>query len=269
VIVSRRHQAYTASMRRLLFAMAFFCLIQDARADISTSAPANTLSTIDQIRLYEGWFVHPYEYMFGPGAFSVNGVSYGSLLAGIGGIVKYGGLIDAAARYLKLPRPSHGDLGPIERLAGLPIYKKVAAKGHLAEINPAFVRWAVANTVPPPSAQLLGHSCQEYYDRVFQRFFRLMAASRAYLTTDVSMARERDAYQKAARAPRFDGLEWLEHRYARALPAYAIEHNGTNFTAPMAIGFWLRRNSDGTETELLQALQRLLSQYDPTFAGVK
>ncbi len=250
-------------MRRLV-AFAFLCLIHVAHADISTAPPANALSTVDQLRLYQNWFTHPYEYMFGAGVFRVGNLFYGSLNAGIGGIVKYGGIIDSAAAYLKLPHPSHGDLTPIERLAGMPIYKKPG------KVNPAFVHWAVANAVPPPTATMLGHTCQEFYDNIFRRFFRLMAASRARFPDDAALARERDSYLKSARMPKFDGVAWLQREYHGALPEFAAPQDGTQLTPAMAIGFWLRRSSDGTEAELWTALRRMLTQYDPTFvAGLR
>jgi len=241
-----------------------------ARADISAVPPATspTLSPSDLIRLYQGWFVNPYEYMFGdePGL-TVNGRAYGQLHAGISGIVKYGALIDAAAQYLKLPKPGFGDLGPLEQLAKLKIYKKAPDGYNGGTVNPAFVHWAAANLVPPPSAELLGHRCQDYYDKMFKRFFRLMAASRAYLDLP-GHAGDRAAYlgvPRSAKTKNVDGVEWLQARYAKALPEYALPYNGTNLTPPMAIGFWLRRAADGTDVELRRALLRLLEQYDPGF----
>src|SRR5262245_56730456 len=94
----------------------FLVLVTTAYADTSVQGP-RTLSVTDLVRLYGAWFDRPYEYMFGSGQprLSVDGRSYGRLEAGIGGIVRYGGIIDAAAHFLKEPAPAFGDLTPIER----------------------------------------------------------------------------------------------------------------------------------------------------------
>jgi hypothetical protein len=238
-------------------------LASPALADISTVEPRpQKLSTTDLVRLYTVWFNNPYDYMFdqsGP-KFSVNGREYGRFIAGIGGIVRYGGIIDAAAQFVKKqPQPSFGDLEPIERLAGRRIYTAPM------RVNPDFVRWAVQNTVPPPETRILDHTAKEYYDHLFSRFFRLMAAAHVWLDGPGRLERERAAYFKASTSAKFDGVEYLEKHFDGVLPAYAMRADGTAFTPAMAIGFWLRRSADGTAPELWSALQKMLTAYDPQF----
>jgi hypothetical protein len=228
---------------------------------------AKPLPAKSLVALYEHWLERPYEYMFDRSAkaLTVGQNSYGQYLGGINGILKYGSLIDAAAKLLQLAKPSFGDLRPIEKLAALAIYVKEDSSGRtFSHFNPALVRWGYANLIPKPEAKILGHSCRTIYDKVFSRYFRLMTESYLYLERGKRWDKETAAYAKAIKTKR-GGIPYLERRYAGLLSQYSVSRNGTNFTPPMAIGFWVRRKMDSTAADLWAGLSRLMKVYDGAF----
>jgi len=233
----------------------------------SGGAPGKALSASDLLSIYRHWFDSPYRYMFqGPTRLTVGQRPLGEFVAGIDGIMSYGGLAEAIAVHLGRAKPPFGDLRPVETLSGLKIHRRRGqGPRDFDRFDPAIIRWGYRNLIPAPSARLRGHTCQELYDRIFARFFRLMAASHQYLAQGGRMASEQRAYLRAMKRPRFDGIDYLRDRFAGALPAYDLPADGTRFTASMAIGFWIRRGIDGTARELWLGLGALLKRYDRPF----
>lgn len=232
--------------------------------------PGTALADKDRLSLLGHWFDRPYRYMFDRAnpRLTLGQSAYGEFQAGIDGIIKYGGLARAAAAHLGLKRPSFGDLRPLQRLSGLPVYRSRTRDGRSpSRFNPAIVRWGYLNLIPAPDDRVLGHRCQEIYDRIFSRFFRLMAASYLHLDRGRLWKREIRAYRQAMKRRRFDGVDYLQRRYAGVLPGYDLPRDGTRFTAPMSVGFWLRRRMDGTASELWTGLGLLLQRFDRSYWG--
>jgi hypothetical protein len=229
------------------------------------SGKGNAVPRAALLTIYAHWFEKPYEYMFDSDGASttVRGKSYGMLKGGINGILKYGALTDAVAKHLKQRAPSFGDLRPIEKLAGLTIHARGETEGlSIGRYNAALIRWGYQNLIPSPGDMVAGLKCQALYDGVFQRFFRLMTDAYLYLDKGRRWDKERAAYEKAMKRPRFDGINYLQGRYGNALPDYTLSQDGTAFTAPMGIGFWLRRKMDGTAGEVWTGLGKLMALYD-------
>lgn len=230
----------------------------------------SSLSQADLVSIYRAWFDSPYSYMFdqtGSKVITIKGRGYGVFLGGISGIVRYGSISEGAAVLLKLPKPrTVYDLEPLEKLAQLKIYtKKTSTIRSFNHYNPKIIRWGHQNLIPDPKGKVWGHTFQQLYDSVFSRFFRLMAESYLYLHGKKGPKKEVRAYLRAMKRRNFDGIDYLHQRYANALPGYRVPQNSTNFTAPMAIGFWIRRSVDKTDGELWLGLQKLLQRYDHTW----
>lgn len=218
----------------------------------------------DIAAMYRCWFRHPYEYMFDSGpALEVGGVHYGMLRAGISGILHYGDLT-ACAGELTGVTPNHfTDLAPLEALAGVPTS---LPNPHLqfATVNPEFIAYARRHLLPPPEQTIDGIPTQLAYDRVFRRFFRLMGASLLMLLDSADIDRETRDYL-ADTSVGMDGIDWLEARYSGRLRDFPEAWDGTTMTAPMAAGFWLRRNADSSLAASWHGLRELLERYDPSW----
>ncbi len=233
----------------------------------------NRVSKATLDRIVGGWFERPYKPMFASYAqqLRVEGSAYGRFNAGVNGILLYGGLASAIANVKGWRVGGFYDLKPIAKLAGLALYKKKAKDlASFSYYNPVIVRWGVQNLLPDPERRLGAHRYRQIYQTVFSRVFRLFAEARLYLRQGGRERQEARAYLAAMAKPGFDGLDYLQKRYAGALGAYALSHNSCNLTPQMAIGFWIRRRIGGSADQLWRALSILLERYDPPwFAALK
>jgi hypothetical protein len=233
----------------------------DAHTAPGTFAPISA----EIASLYRCWFRSPYSYMFSGGSepLEVNGAHYGMLMAGIRGILYYGNLNNCAGELTAQPPRNYADIGPIEALAGV---SATVPASHLefAAVNPEFIAFGRQHMLPSPEQAIDGVPVQLAYDRVFQRFFRLMAASLLTLleTTDIDL--ETKHYLNAT-ATGSDGIEWLEGRYGGRISGFVEGWDGTTLTAPMAAGFWLRRRADGSFAAAWHGLRDVMDRYDPVW----
>ena len=230
-------------------------------------APPGTYSPISTeiADLYRCWFRDPYSYMFRADSepLEVNGAFYGTLMAGIDGILYYGNLNNCAGELTGQRPSSYSDIAPIEALAGVPATRP-SSQFSFATVNPEFIAYARQHLLPPPDQTIDGIPAQLAYDRVFRRFFRLMSASLIMLLEDTDIGLETQLYVDDTNAG-VDGIEWLEGRYAGAVDGFHESWDGTTMTAPMAVGFWLRRRADGSLAASWHGLREVLDRYDPSW----
>lgn len=217
--------------------------------------------------LYRCWFRDPYEYMFAYGGvpFEVNGRSYGMLSAGISGVLHYGGLDTCAAEQTGTAHAGWGDIAGLDQFAGVPTRNPSSGITQFTPVNPEFVLWARKTLLADPEALIDGHRVQDAYDRVFQRFFRLMVLSAVALVEKTGsldgLASEATVYLADTDAGAY-GVDWLEQRYYGLVPAYPETQDGTTMTAGMAAGFWLRRQVDGSLASCWQGALEVAELYD-------
>jgi hypothetical protein len=217
------------------------------------------------------WFESPYDYMFDHGRpLQIGGGSFGMLMAGVSGILHYGDLNTCAGRVSGTEPRSYSDDRPFAALSGLPIHSaQMSDSQPFGFFNPDIIDWGRRNLVPDPQSQVGGVSVQEIYDRVFQRFFRMMTEAYLHLRQTGGYQQEMDAYWQMAQDPAQDGIDWLQGRYS-ALSQYAAGADGTTMTPQMAIGFWLRRGIDGTSDTLWRALREAMQRFDGQwYAGLR
>jgi hypothetical protein len=212
--------------------------------------------------LYRCWFDHPYEYMFGHTAapLEIGHREYGMMMAGIRGILYYGALNECAGRLVGQAPASYTDTGPIGSLAGVPV-TLVNPNLPFETVNPDIIVWARARLLPSAEQSIEGIPVQLVYDRVFSRFFRLMGESLFYLLDSTSVAAEASIYMQSVDQHGIDGVGWLTHRYT-GMPAHGGSWDGTTLTAPMAAGFWLRRELDGSLPACWHGLRDVFERYD-------
>jgi hypothetical protein len=226
---------------------------------------------------WEPWFASPYEYMFtspaglgweeSPAAASQGRVFGG----GINGFYFYGGFDDCLRSWMGQEKDyGHDEYASLSTLAGRPFRTGQVGDGwdrSFGQYDPAVINWALSTFVPHPTQTIRGQTFQAVYDQTFFRAIRLHALAYDRLQMKYNLDREAKAYLKAMRGDsEFYGVEWLQNRYAGELQdAYPLEWDGTMMTAPMAMGFWLRRHVDGTEDSLTRGIGVVLRIYDPSF----
>lgn len=223
--------------------------------------------TPEVANLYRCWFREPYDYMFGYSgqSFEVQGRAYGMLMAGIGGLLFYGGLSPCAAEQVGAGDRGWGDATALGELAGVPYQNPSLSLPQFTAVNPQWIVWARKTLLIGPESLIDGYRAQDAYDRVFQRFFRLQTRAAVMLA---ERGGSLDAIDKAARDylsatdANAYGPEWLDQQYAGLVPEYGEMQDGTTMTAGMAAGFWLRRHVDGTLGVCWHGALEVMEAYD-------
>ncbi len=227
-----------------------------------------TLLTPEITNLYRCWFREPYEYMFSYGGptFDIAGRSYGMLTAGISGLLYYGGLSPCAAEQTGTSGEGWGNSEALAVFAGVPTRNPNSSISQFTPVNPEFVIWARATLLAHPEALIDGLRVQDAYDRVFQRFFRVMLLSAVGVVERAgsldALASEAQGYLAATDAGAY-GVDWLEGRYYGLVPSYPEGSDGATMTAAMAGGFWLRRQLDGSLASCWHGAIDVAELYDP------
>ena len=213
-------------------------------------------------QLYQCWFDRPYPYMFADlgEPLLIDGRSVGMLMAGISGILYYGNFNECAGELAGQEPRSYSDIAPLEALAKVPATLDRAGLP-FDRVNPEFVNWARTELLPPGDQLIAGLPVQMAYDRVFQRFFRAMATSAAWLLESGQLDTEAKQYLTDVEAGAY-GIDWLEQRYAGSIPINDAYADGTMMTGSMAAGFWLRRELDGSLAVCWHGLADVLERYD-------
>lgn len=227
--------------------------------------------------LVAAWFANPYEGMFtGEARLTIAGKPYGVFTGGFKGLALYGGLLQCAELALSNEgRPARAadfyDISPFAKLAREPVFIKMVSNklgsflmhnNDFNKYNPGFIQWGIANCIPSPDLKVGGVTCKEIYDKVFFRFFRILAETHHYLQARHRLTAEVSAYSRAMRAKNFEALTWLEGRYKDLFPQYAATDAYSPFTPAMALGFWLRREMDGTRDLFRRGLDLFMYYYD-------
>lgn len=237
-------------------------------AEEQTFDKGNIISQEDLSEFYEYWFDDPYDYMFrgeylefDPGRdITINGRRYRNYLAGINGIMIYGGLKECMANYLDIDG-SYGfwDNDIIEIFAGLPVYRFEEAFGYY---NPDIIIWGYTYLIPDPENQIYGETFQEVYDVLFCRFFRLMTESYVSLNDQNIYEAEQEEYYRIIIVKEHEAIDYLNHRFGEFLPQYKVYRGTSPWTVGMSYGFWLRRGIDGTHEEFWTGLKKVMVLYD-------
>lgn len=219
---------------------------------------------------YSAWFVSPYEYMFKSfyyhddyneeGTIYIAGNVYGQFMAGIKGIVLYGGILDCMSKFLdENERVGFYNIDIVERFTGLPVFRYKDAFGYY---NPDIVVWTYTYMIPDPDDIISGRTAQEIYDVVFSRFFRLMTESYVYLNDMGIYEQEKNAYLKNVVEKEKYALRYLDNRFPEIFPQYRCQRGNSYWTEGMSFGFWLRRGIDGTDDEFWTGLKKVMFLYD-------
>lgn len=235
----------------------------EAEAKPESAATAGPLSP-EIASIYRCWFRSPYGYMFemrGDPLELPHG-DFGTLMGGINGILVYGAVNDCAGEVVDQRPRSFSDLGPLEKLAGVPTALDYDTEGsRYSTLNPAFLAWARVAMIPQAHEAIEGVPVALAYQKVFSRFFRLMVESAVYIHENLDARGEATRYLQAVYADG-DALEWLHLNYSGVLTEYGGSWDGTTWTPAMSVGFWLRREDDGTRTACWYALLDVVRRFD-------
>ncbi len=130
-------------------------------------------------------------------------------------------------------------------------------------LNPRFIFWFNDHLIPNSNTPVLLDRLQQVYQRRYKRLFDLLLTSHHYLKNSLDLNKEKLAYSLSRFTANYDENRYLEQRYAQALKQRFPEQGTTVFTPAKAIGFWLKRELDGSAEYVWSTLNDLRSQLEP------
>ena len=234
-----------------------------------SSPKQKTPLEIDLTQLYTHWLDDPYPYMFegdGKQGLKLNQGRLGMFRAGTRGLLYYGGLNPILTQMLKQPKSHFDDNSIWEKVSGLPIenphMKTKRSAPAFLHVNPKLIEWGIRSLIPDPQSRLHGYTVQQIYQKIFRRYFRLLAKTYQFLHNQRHIKQEVHQYQAMIKGQK-DGLVYLKEQYGHVLQQDYIPDDWGIFLQPYhAIGFWLRREIDQTSGLLWEGLQLVLERFD-------
>lgn len=214
----------------------------------------------------------PYEYMFihknNPDAATIQlfGKTFSSYVAGTRGAMHYSNFNECMYA-MQFPasnarKTMWGSLKALETYTGIQILFRTKI---FKRINPAILQWGLDHLLPPAEEKLDGHTYQEIYNIVLKRSSRLMTVTYLHLKYKVNYKDEQLVYIHAyLNSNHFNPIMFLSNRYGHLYQEYdtGINQDYGILNAPGAIGFWLRRGLNNTDTNLWQILRIAMLRYD-------
>ena len=165
-------------------------------------------------------------------------------------------LLDPDPTYAQVKRPSALSYAPYEC--------------ELTNYDPRAIEW-LAEWVPQPTNKIGAHTVQQVYEGSFSRIVRMMVETRLWLHQQ-DLAYEQSSYcHHVAVDRRFKELDpkqtpqlpvYLKQRYQQVLPVYGAGIRSVDFGPQLAVGFWIRRSLDGTDTAFWNNLIYVLERFD-------
>ena len=172
----------------------------------------------------------------------------------------------------------------LEKLSGMNIFLPGGPHGNkpnwkantFGHYNPKFVQWAAKNLVPKKTKMT-----QAVYDKFFELDARVFLIAYVALQKDPQELTQMAQVYKTGQSLSKPGQEsWLEAHFfnsgidddpdIKSLPppqwlgkGAVIQTNA--YVYCMAMGFWARRDADGTMKRFYQLLTNMLKVYDPSF----
>ncbi len=177
------------------------------------------------------------------------------------------------------------NLGKIQSLTELPVFTSgphadgpdlnAADFGHY---NPKFVRWATETLIPAARDPAFRLASQAVYDRYLKEMTRVYWRVGSDFAEDEAILKRlaaaygavidqwKDKDAEDGRSARFSHLFDATYSYAEGAGQGEpwMTHNAS-YQAGVAMGFWMRRELDGSRAEFMTMVQTLLETYDQEY----
>ncbi|MEQ9374697.1 MAG: hypothetical protein RIG68_05955 [Imperialibacter sp.] len=153
----------------------------------------------------------------------------------------------------------------LETLTGQPLYLQNDSEEleRFNLVNPEILSYAEETLIPVPDEYAGGKTMQEVYDMMFQRLARMAVLSHNHLHDSLDIKAEARAYIDLVTYSReFYAPTYLMQKYSSPQERALDGRNDTWTQDWEFIGFWLRRNIDGTDNLIWGIITRVMNQYD-------
>ncbi len=162
------------------------------------------------------------------------------------------------------------NLAQLETISGHKIFRAgphrdgkldLKAKTDFGHYNPAFLKWAQQHAIPGRHNARLRKELQPVYDQLMQRTARHFYRTHKLLqSVPERAAKARDGYTEQLAAEGNAGFWLQEFFFADAAKADRAGHDWAETN--VSLGFWVRRDLDGTSKEFHRLLTVLLETHD-------
>lgn len=177
------------------------------------------------------------------------------------------------------------DLAKIQSLTEIPVFvsgphtsRPNLGASDFGHYNPKFVRWAAENLIPAAKDPVFREKSQAVYDRYLGEMTRIYWRVGTDLAKDEALLRRLAAEygavidrwkgedSEAGTNARFEHLHRATYSYAEAAGrGEAWMTSNAPYHAGVAMGFWMRRELDGSRAEFMTMIEGLLETYDHEF----
>jgi hypothetical protein len=167
------------------------------------------------------------------------------------GILRDGHLNQGVYKVLGRPQAKLHWMELWRTLSGVKVEKRLEKgekKRPFLFVNPQFIFWGVDHLIPtleyPPSYAMV----RRLIHQIYRRLFDLLSESRIHLYERMNVKAEKMEYALARLSPKFSEKTYLRNRYQNILQDKYPEKGEHIFQPADAIGFWIRREIDGTSS---------------------
>lgn len=160
-----------------------------------------------------------------------------------------------------LPLVHSLSLAPLSKRLGFQLFdpqSSPSTSGRFMHISQEAARW-LGRLTRGEHGGALGHSISALLTTLYPAQLKQLAAAHIYLVQQDLLPFERAAYEIAMEEMFFQGPAYLKSRFDHVNTGYATPQSPDH----VALGFWLRREIDGTRPLLWEALKPLIHRLDP------
>jgi WD40 repeat protein len=137
-----------------------------------------------------------------------------------------------------------------------------AEKGSFGHYNPAFLNWLDVNILPNSEDSALRIATQSIYDKSIRNMLRIYAIGLKTLEANPDLKqRVLDEYLTIEGGHNYYILEVMDE----AAASIGMREEAEKRDFAFAMGFWIRRELDGTSTKFEELMNRALASYDKEF----
>lgn len=223
---------------------------------------------------------HHYTYMFEPSedTLHIGENTFGKYVGGFKGIGLYSGLHFAVSQHVKNRDSIQGnlygsfyDITSYNKLLPEPLfledYNRAKTFGSIkngvqgfGKYNSKMVAYLAKNFIPAPNDSITHTSNQVLYSVIFEQFARVLTGS--YLYIEKKGFKEETAAYSAIFNTKKNGFTYLKETYKDVVLSEPFTFSFSEMTPQIAIGFWLRRDIDGSKKEFWKGLSKVMYLYD-------
>lgn len=149
----------------------------------------------------------------------------------------------------------------LENISGLKLIKQESTDNDTMKYyNPEMLQWVFDRFYQSPDSTVVGKKANEIYDVLFKNMVREYVRAYIGLNKNNLMNKGVNEYKSALKNDTYAGADFVD-TYTQSLKL-DVKDEIRDYEDPYVIGFWLRRDMDGTINVCWNNLKKLVQDYD-------